>query len=55
MKTDFNWLLSNSAFNMLSDSILLLLFNVGMPIVSTFKLLMYDHNLFGESEQIDEM
>ena len=31
-----------------------LLFNVGMPILSTFKLLMYDHNIYGESEQMDE-
>ena len=55
MNTDLNWLLSISAFNLLSDSSLLLLFNVGMPILSTFRLLMYDQNLFGESEQMDEM
>ena len=55
MKTDLNWLFSISAFNLLSDSSLLLLFNVGIPILSTFRLLMYDQNLFGESEQMDEM
>ena len=55
VKTDLNWLFSISAFNLLSDSSLLLLFNVGIPILSTFRLLMYDENLFGESEQMDEM
>ena len=55
MNTDLNWLLSISAFNLLYDASLLLLFNVGMPILSTFRLLMYDQNLFGESEQMDEM
>ena len=55
MKTDLNWLFSISAFNLLSDSSLLLLVNVGIPILSTFRLLMYDQNLFGESEQMDEM
>ena len=55
VNTDMIWLLSISAFNLLSDSSLLLLFNVGMPILSTFRLLMYDQNLFGESEQMDEM
>ena len=55
MKTDLNWLFSISVFNLLSDSSLLLLFNVGIQILSTFRLLMYDQNLFGESEQMDEM
>ena len=55
MKTDLNWLFSISAFNVLSDSNLLSLFSVGIPILSTFRLLMYDQNLFGESEQMDEM
>ena len=55
MKTNLNWLFSISAFNLLSDSSLLLLFNVGILILSTCRLLMYDQNLFGESEQMDKM
>ena len=55
VKTALNWRLSIYIFNMLSDSSLLFLFNVGMPILSTCRLLMYDQNVFGESEQMDEM
>ena len=55
MKTDLNWMLSISAFNMLSDSSLLLLINVGMPIILTFRLLAFEQNSLGESEKMDEM
>ena len=37
MKTDLNWLFSISAFNLLSHTSLLLLFNVGIPIVSSVR------------------
>ena len=40
VKTDLNWLLRISAFILLSDSSLSSLVRVGIPIVSTFWLLM---------------
>ena len=40
VKTDLNWLFRISAFSLLSDSSLLSLVRVGIPILSTFKLLM---------------
>ena len=40
VKTDLNWLLRFSAFSLLSDSSLLSLVRVGIPIVSTFRFLM---------------
>ena len=55
VKTDLNWLFRISAFSLLSDSSLLSLVRVGIPIVSTFKLLMWDQSRLCESEQIDEI
>ena len=40
VKTDLNWLFRISAFSLLSDSSLLSLVRVGIPIVSIFRLLM---------------
>ena len=39
VKTDLNWLFRISAFSLLSDSSLLSLVRVGIPIVSIFRLL----------------
>ena len=39
VKTDLNWLFRISVFSLLSDCSLLSLVRVGIPIVSTFRLL----------------
>ena len=40
VKTDLNWSLRISALSLFSDSVLWSLVRVGIPIVSTFRLLM---------------
>ena len=45
VKTDLNWLFRISAFGLLSDSSLLSLVRVGIPIVSIFRLSVYSMGL----------
>ena len=41
------------ALSLMSDSVWWSLVRVGIAIVSTFRLFIYDQNRFAESEQID--